>query len=133
MGRNIQKNFQYITRWLLLISVLTGIFFSNGEGVQLFPFPVSPDTAEKNSNSLEEEGNCKSYYLSAHKFTNLSLSLKSKSQKNTKGYACGTIYANNSGETAFFSLLLKQNFKETTPFYTSGFLIQPSDRAPPTA
>lgn len=122
--------FQQIIRWFLLISVLSGIFFSSGEGVHLLPFPVSSDSSEKSSYPFGVKS-YKSYTLSAHNQSSHSLLLKAKFQKNNKDYACGALRANEFSPVKFVYPSLEQSHKEEGLFYTSSFLILPSDRAPP--
>jgi hypothetical protein len=113
----------------LLFGVLTGIFFSNAEGVQLFPFPVLENTTEKKSFLLE--GKYKSYFLSAHHFSNLSISHKSKSAKSVKDLACGAMAAGENRQTEILYFQSKRNFREAELFYAFRLLKSSSDRAPP--
>lgn len=129
MRRNALKGFRYITRWILLIGVITGIFFSSGEGIQLLPFPISPDNSEKGSFFLQAERG-KSYTLSIRNFAH-SLSIKSKIQKNVKDLACSDLCANEFDVNRFFSFALKQNHLEIGFFYAYRFFNLSSSRAPP--
>jgi hypothetical protein len=131
MEKNVLDRFQQIIRWFLLFSVLTGIFFSNGEGIHLLPFPVSSESNEQSTYSFEAKSR-KSYTLSARNQNNRSLLLKAKFQKdNNKDFSCGALSANEFSHVKIVRFSLKQNHKEEKLFYTSSFLIFPSDRAPP--
>src|SRR5215203_6642815 len=81
--RNVANNLQYITRWFLLIGVMTGIFFSGGEGIRLLPFPAISDITEKKSVAQQDES-YKPYSLSLHNSAGFAVVLKAKVQKNLK-------------------------------------------------
>lgn len=121
---------QYAARLLMLIGVLTGILFSSGEGVQLLPFPVSPEKSEKNSYPVQN-GNYKSYSLSTYNSSAHSVLLKIKSKKDIKAPFCGAIYRTECDHKESVQFVPAQGYKERAVFNTPGYLISPSDRAPP--
>ena len=122
------KKFRYVLRWLLITIVITGIFFSNGEGIQLLPFPVSPDKNEKSSFLQDEES--KSYTISARKFSH-SRPIKTKIQKNTKDFSCLGLCANQFDGEKFFISQFEQNHPKTVFIYSSRILHTYSTRGPP--
>lgn len=125
------KNFQSAARLILLISVLSGIFFSSGEGVQLIPFPVETENGKQDSFPFQD-GDVKSYALSVHNLTNHSLSFKSKTQKHAKEKSvCGTFYAGFAYDWKVVKRQIEPTFQETMPFSASSHLNTLSDRAPP--
>ena len=79
---------QNCARWVFIFGVLAGLFFSGGEGIQLFPFPPSEGKTSKISASLPEE-NSKSYAFSVFSSRNYSTLLKSKFQKHINQYLSG--------------------------------------------
>lgn len=125
----MQKGVSYITRWFLLIGVLSGIFFSSGEGVQLMPFPASQSKNEKKSSFLEDERE-KYYAFSVHNFTN-SLSIKSKVQKNIKDFDESKPDANEFRIEKLSVSQSERKYSRDACFYAVRFLNSPSNRAPP--
>lgn len=128
--RNVATNFQYLTRWFLLIGVMTGIFFSSGEGVQLFPFPVISDTTETNTIALRDES-YKPYSLSLHNSAGFSVVLKAKVQKNLKHPAGADSFGNEFCPTISTHPPFRQISREITFPHSSILLTSASDRAPP--
>ncbi len=116
-----------------MFGVLTGLFFSGGEGIRLLPFPIAEGNNSKNTASILEK-NLKSYALSVHNSSNYSPLLKSKSQKHTNQYLPGGHltfdWANIRGNLC---LPPPVNREEANLSHASVFLSSQSDRAPPTA
>jgi hypothetical protein len=118
-----------IGRMILLISVMTGIFFSCGEGIQLLPFPVLTVNTEKYSNSVYQE-KISPYSFSVHNVGGNFTFLKNKLSK-IKDLFCHSFIKdfwqptkNRFSSLAVFSVF--QTFLKTTKF-----LPDVSDRAPP--
>lgn len=131
MRRHLSNKISPVARWFVLIGVLSGIFFSSGEGLRLLPFPFTTENNQTRS-SFENPKNLNSYNLSVHNFSRTLLELKSKLQKETKdSFIIGnsdyrwSIFAKN------FQFQTNANFAENKSFYLSTFLISPSGRAPP--
>jgi hypothetical protein len=123
MLRNVTKKLNYITRWLLLIGVLGGLFFSNGEGIQLFPFP---DSTEKNSLLFQAEIN-KNYSISAHNSTFVQF----KAQKDCNHAVTQNLPLNNFQATKFRVLSTDQVRCKSNFYYNLRAPILQSDRASP--
>src|SRR3954469_10251283 len=79
---------QNSARWVFIFGLLAGLFFSGGEGIQLFPFPFAGDNNSKITASNSEQ-NPKSYAFSVFSSRNYSTLLKSKFQKYTNQYLSG--------------------------------------------
>ena len=118
---------QKCIRWIFIFSVLTGLFFSGGEGIRLIPFPTS-----EAFNSYNIKKNSKSYALSIHNSSNSFLFLKSKYQKEINQFLSGghlvinrlQIRPNNRWK-------LVSNHRKT--FQPQSLVLNfRSDRAPPT-
>jgi hypothetical protein len=118
-------------RWVFIFGVLAGLFFSGGEGIQLFPFPFAEDSNSKITASNSEQ-NPKSYAFSVFSSRNYSAQLKSKFQKDTNQYLPGEGWKFNPSETgANFCLSAAQNPEEASFWHISLVLSSQSDRAPP--
>lgn len=131
MRRKFLIYFQPGIHWFLLISVLTGIFFSGGEGLQLFPFPVSVENKRLNTNYNQEFCN-KSYAESTHNFTNHSFSNKTNLQKNLKNeIVLGSSATNCLLLKRFLAAFAKANQIRTQFFYSSNYYVSTPSRAPP--
>ncbi len=128
--RSVLNKIQIIARWFLIAGVLSGLFFSSGEGVQLMPFPSPSAAAEKNKISFQD-GNSKSYSLSVHNSAANSVVVKSKPHKNLKDLACAKGFGNSLRPSKFFSATVRQNNSEPAFFKPSNLITSPSDRAPP--
>lgn len=130
MRRDVLTEIGRIIRTFLLFNVLIGIFFSNAEGIQLLPFPVSATAIE--TNSLAQGQSYKSYNLSVHNFSLHSFQTKAKSQKNVKEISDGKILANRrfSNDCVVFEQKQKCCQKADST-YDSNILTLPSNRAPP--
>jgi hypothetical protein len=129
MRRNVSGKLQNFSRWFLLISVLTGIFFSGGEGIQLFPFSAA---TEKHEDCFSfQKGKHRSYSPSVYNSAAHAGFLKSKSQKFFRDFICGGASACDDLHSQFVFSPPKKNFLQKTLFRVPGFRISPSDRAPP--
>ncbi|HVE59304.1 MAG TPA: hypothetical protein VNB22_20940 [Pyrinomonadaceae bacterium] len=118
-------------RWVLIFGVLAGLFFSGGEGIQLFPFPFAEANNSKITASVPEQ-NPKSYAFSVFSSRNYSTQLKSKFQKDTDQYLSGGGWKLDRSETRInFCLPPAQNRKEANLSHISLVLSSQSDRAPP--
>ena len=123
---------QNSTRWILIFGVMIGLFFSGGEGVQLFPFPISESVTSKNAASVLKK-NLKSYAYSIHNSGSHSTLFKSKLQKQTNHYLPEENSTFNwSNFRANFCLQSAHDRREANLSHTSVFLSSPSDRGPPT-
>ncbi len=122
---------QNCVRWILILGVLTGLFFSGGEGIQLLPFPIAEDCNSKNTASILEK-NLKSYALSVHNSGNHFTLFKSKFQKHANQYpAAGHLtFVWSSVHTKLF-LQSAGNREEVNLSHAAGFLTSQSGRAPP--
>jgi hypothetical protein len=122
---------QNCTCWIFLFSVLTGLFFSSGEGIQLFPFPIVEGNNSKNNFSIIEK-NLKSYAFSVHNSGNHSSLIKSKFQKQINKYlAGGDLIFDWSNPYVTLCLQTRRYRVEASLLYASVFLSSQSDRAPP--
>jgi hypothetical protein len=130
------KRFSFIgrqnrARWVLIFGVLAGLFFSGGEGIQLFPFPFAEDNNSKITASNSEQ-NPKSYAFSVFSSRNYSTQLKSKFQKDTNQYLSAGDWKFDASEIcANFCLSAAQNRQEANLSHISLVLSSQSDRAPP--
>jgi hypothetical protein len=132
MRRFASMTRQNCTRWIFIFSVLAGLFFSGGEGIQLLPFPIAEDNNSKNTSSTLET-NLKSYAFSVHNSANHSTLLKSKFQKHANQYLAGGYFLPDwSNVHANFCLQSAHNREETDFSHISLVLSSQSDRAPPT-
>ncbi len=123
---------QSCTRWIFIFGVLTGLFFSGGEGVQLLPFPIAEGNNSKNTSSVLEK-NLKSYAFSVHNSGNHSTLLESKFQKDTSRFLPGGhLTFNWTGSGANFCLQSAHNREKADFSHVSLVLGSQSDRAPPT-
>lgn len=114
-----------------MFGVLTGLFFSGGEGIQLLPFPSAEDNNSKNTRSILEK-NLKSYAFSIHNSGNPSPLLKSKFQKHTNQYLpAGHLIFDWSDVHANLGLQSGLYGQEANLLHSAIFLILQSDRAPP--
>jgi len=122
---------QNSARWIFIFGVMTGLFFSGGEGIQLFPFPVAEDSSSKISASVPDK-NPKSYAFSVFSSRNYSNLLKSKFQKDANQYLSseGLIFG-GSEISANFCRQSVQNRQEANLLRLALVLSSQSDRAPP--
>ncbi len=122
---------QNYTRWIFIFVVLTGLFFSGGEGVQLLPFPIAEGNNSKNTASILVK-NPKAYAFSVHNSGNHSSLLESKFQKDTNQYLPGGhLTFDWSNVRATFCLQSARNREEADFSHNSLVLGSQSDRAPP--
>ncbi len=132
----VMKKFASMTRnsrarWIFIFGVLAGLFLSGGEGVQLFPFPISESGYSENTASVLES-NLKSYAYSVHNSGGHSTLLKSKLQKHVNQYLHGghlTFDWSNSRANSCLQSAL--NRREANFSHTAVFPSSQSDRAPP--
>jgi hypothetical protein len=133
MKRFVSMTRQNCTRRIFIFAVLVGLFFSGGEGVQLFPFPIAEGNNKKNTASLLDK-NLKSYAYSVHNSGNHSPLFKSKFQKDTNQYLdgghLGPDWSNARGNLC---LQPAHHREDANLLHASVFLSSQSDRAPPTA
>ena len=123
---------QNCLRWIFIFGVLSGLFFSSGEGIQLLPFPIGESTDSKNTTSALEK-NLKSYALSVHNSSSHSALLKSKFQKHVNQYLPGgNLIFDWSNACANLGLQSRFHCQEANLSHSAIFLILQSDRAPPT-
>lgn len=136
MISSLMKRFSSIegqnrARWVFIFGVLAGLFFSGGEGIQLFPFGVAEDKTS-NITASNFEQNQKSYAFSVFSSRNYSALLKSKFQKDTNQYLSGGDWNFDwSQNCEIFCLPAVRNPEKTNVFHLSLVLSSPSDRAPP--
>jgi len=124
---------QNYTRWILIFGLLAGLFFSSGEGIQLFPFPIAEGDSSKNTASIDVN-NQKFYAFSVHNSGGHLPTLQSKFQKPTNQYLSGGhLTFGWSNFRANFCLQPAHDRREANLSHTSVFLNSPSDRGPPTA
>ena len=130
--RTIPSNaWQNYTRWILIFGLLAGLFFSSGEGVQLFPFPISEGNNAKNSSALNEKSQ-KSYAFSVHNSGGHLPTLQSKFQKQANQYLpVGHLTFGWSSLQANFCLKSAHNREEANFSRPAVFPSSQSDRAPP--
>ena len=132
--RTIPSNaWQNYTRWILIFGLLAGLFFSSGEGIQLFPFPIAEGDSSKNTASIDVN-NQKFYAFSVHNSGVHLPTLQSKSQKQTNQYLhVGRLSVGWSNFPANFCLPSAHKREEADFSRTSLVSDSQSDRAPPTA
>jgi hypothetical protein len=130
--RTIPSNaWQNHTRWILIFGLLAGLFFSSGEGVQLFPFPISEGNNAKNASTIFENSQ-KSYAFSVHNSGGHLPTLQSKFQKQANQYLpVGHLTFGWSSLQANFCLKSAHNREEANFSRPAVFPSSQSDRAPP--
>ena len=122
---------QNYTRWILIFGLLAGLFVSSGEGVQLFPFPISEGNNSKNSSALNEKSQ-KSYAFSVHNSGGHLPTPQSKFQKQANQYLpVGHLTFGWSSLQANFCLKSAHNREEANFSRPAVFPNSQSDRAPP--
>ena len=118
-------------RCLLLVGILTGIFFSSGEGVRLLPFPEPLANPEKHSSIKTRKAG--TYNFSVHNSTNLH-SKTLKTQRNLKCEIGCAFYSLRESRPADFSALASIQIEEQAQGANSfGFLDSSFNRGPPTS
>jgi len=130
--RTIPSNaWQNYTRWILIFGLLAGLFFSSGEGIQLFPFPIAEGDSSKNTASIDVN-NQKFYAFSVHNSGGHLPTLQSKFQKQTNQYLhVGRLSVGWSNFQANFRLASARHREEADFSHTCIVLGSLSDRAPP--
>jgi hypothetical protein len=125
------KTRQNNARLILIIGLLAGLFFSGGEGIQLFPFSLSDGNNSKNSFAIIKDSQ-KQYALSVHTSGNHLSLLKSKFQKHTNQYlSVRDLIFDWSNARSDFCLQSPQ-IREEAGFSPVTFVSRSqSDRAPP--
>lgn len=120
-----------LVRWVVLLGILMGLFFSGGEGIRLLPFPNSSETEAKNSSRILTS-NSSSFNFSTHHSGNYSLNIKSQIQKNLKrvlsGFKPGSV---GLIVTESFQFTPQKNHQIVFFSYESFLLSSISGRAPP--
>jgi hypothetical protein len=126
--RKILNKIQLISRWCVLTCLLAGLFFSSGEGIQLFPFPVAPDQTERKNVSDKKD---KVYSFSVLNSSGHAGVTYSKIQKNLKFLDFAQFFRGNPPPSKM--RLFEIGPQSSRPvFYNSSVLVRtPSDRAPP--
>lgn len=129
--RNLFENRLRFVRWVVLLGILTGLFFSGGEGIRLLPFPNSSEIEAKNSSRILTS-NSGSFNFSTHHSGNYSHNTKSQIQKNLKRVLSG-FKPNSDGLVAAenFQFTLQKNHRIVFFSYESFLLSSISGRAPP--
>jgi hypothetical protein len=116
---------------ILIFGLLAGLFFSAGEGVQLFPFPIAEGDSSKNTASIDVN-NQKFYAFSVHNSGGHLPTLQSKFQKQTNQYLhVGRLTVGWSNFQANFCLQSARNCEKADFSHASVFPISQTDRAPP--
>ena len=130
--RTIPSNaWQNHTRWILIFGLLAGLFFSSGEGIQLFPFPIAEGDSSKNTASIDVN-NQKFYAFSVHNSSCHLPTLQSKFQKQANQYLpVGRLTVGWSNFQANFCLTSARQREEADFSRASLVLGSLSDRAPP--
>jgi len=122
---------QNSARWIFIFGLLAGLFFSGGEGIQLFPFPFAECNDSKITVSVPEK-NPKSYTFSVFSSRNYSTLLKLKFQKHGNQDLFGESWAFDWSETcANFCRQTAQNRQEANLLRLAFVISSQSDRAPP--
>lgn len=129
MSNKLNK-LRLIGRWFLITGIMTGLFFSSGEGIQLLPFPSTPLNVEKNA-SAQPDGTSKSYSFSVHNSGANPAKVSSKVHKNLKFLDFADVSGKILQTTEFRRLTVGHNNSEPLFFNTPGLIASPSDRAPP--
>lgn len=128
--KDVLKNLKSFSRWFFVIGVMTGLFFSGGEGIQLFPFSVASTEVESSADQLQT-GESKSYAFSVYNSNSHSGIAKTKNQKNTKYFDLADVVKNRWHTIEFLYSPTKQNYQRTAFSTSAEIFISPSDRAPP--
>ncbi|HEY8563771.1 MAG TPA: hypothetical protein VIL74_25555 [Pyrinomonadaceae bacterium] len=118
-------------RWILLFGVLTALFFSGGEGIQLLPFPEGPGSDSDLTSSAPAE-NSKSYAFSVFSSRSYYAHFKSKFQKDSDQSLSGKVssFEPVGARPDFHRLAPVSSQKSKTPQDTPTS-DSTADRAPP--
>ncbi|HQU86732.1 MAG TPA: hypothetical protein PKY59_26605 [Pyrinomonadaceae bacterium] len=128
--KDVLKNLKSFTRLILIVGVMTGLFFSGGEGIQFLPFPETASQTEKDASQIHS-GKSKSYAFSVNNSNIHSGTVKSKSQKNLKFFDLADVVKNRRQTTEFLSLAVNPNYYRAAISVSTDIFVSPSDRAPP--
>lgn len=128
--KDVLKNLKSFTRWFLIVSVMTGLFFSGGEGIQFLPFPETAAQTEKDASQVHS-GKSKSYAFSVFNSHIKSGTVKSKNQKNIKFFDLADVVKNWRQTTEFPALSVNPNYYQAVFSLSTDIFVSPSDRAPP--
>ena len=131
MKKNLFESRLRFVRWVVLLGILTGLFFSGGEGIRLFPFPNSAKNEARDSSRILAS-NSSAFNFSTHHSGGYSLNVKSEIQKNLKRILDG--FKSNSVDlsiTENFRFEPQKNHQIVFFSYDSFLLSSISGRAPP--
>jgi hypothetical protein len=127
----LTRKIRFITRGLFIACVLSGLFISSGEGIQLFPFPTVFDQARPNA-ALFENGNSKKYSFSVHNSAAQQAVVKNKVQKTQKFFDLAEVGGGGNPKPAPFRFSAVRRDRFSPTFYKAARLCaSPSNRAPP--
>ena len=130
------KIFAFMTRKncvrsIFIFGVLTGLFFSGGEGVQLLPFPVAEIDNIENARSILDK-NTRSYAFSILHLGSQSPLVKSKFQKQANLFAlAGHFIFGWLDRNANIRLLIAHRREKANLSPISHASVSQADRAPP--
>lgn len=130
--KNSLNKFEFVTRWVLLLGVMTGLCFSSGEGIQLLPFSAASGAGAENAAQIES-GKAKFYSYSARNSAAQSVAVKSKEQPAAKFFDGAGIsrFGVEFRAPKAFGTRRSQNYHQPKLFNRSPVTAKPSDRAPP--
>ena len=120
-----------LLRLTVVACLLTGMFFSGGEGIRLLPFSDAPNSSATEAIGKKKQG----YVFSVHGTSGRLNKASAEFQKNLKGGLLVSGYPNLLRQETFqpYFLQSKNRFKNALNFSSSCVLAIPSDRAPPHA
>lgn len=124
------KILKSFTRLILIVGVMTGLFFSGGEGIRFLPFPPTVAQTEKDAFQVHS-GKSKSYAFSVYNSNLHNGKVKSKNQKNIKIFDLADVVKNRRQTIDFLYLSAKPNYYRAAFSISTDIFISPSDRAPP--
>ena len=131
MNKFLPKNYFCILRQFIFVGVLIGIFFSNGEGISLLPFPKSeniPTSAEQFS-SQKKVFETFSIHNSSNAPTKAAFKYRKVLQNPFINFTFSWLFKR---QEVLISLLQSENHFVSKPdFSTTCVLNFPSGRAPP--
>ncbi|MBA3633760.1 MAG: hypothetical protein H0W58_13280 [Acidobacteria bacterium] len=125
------KNCESLLHAVLLISVLAGLLFSCGEGIRLFPFPITKTS--ENSQSRLKDNDKTPYQLNVHRFESNQGNSQLKFQRDNSHHHWMNNY-NALNNSLFFSptAYFKINFPLDLKTFNSRLLsASAGSRAPP--
>jgi hypothetical protein len=129
----VLPNLRLIPRWIVIIGVMIGLFFSSGEGIQLLPFSAAHSEIAKENSAKIELGTAKFYSYSVRNTGLYSFVGKNKVQKNSKDFDgfVSNNYENYLSSFKGFAEVITQNYFQAVFLNASSVTAIPSDRAPP--